>query len=347
MSPLHFRRALFIRLDRIGDLVLSLPTDQALNIETVDWWIPRGLSFVTEHAQPLRKSREFGKTLSLLEAWKLARTVRQNAYDLAVVFHAPWWAGFVLWLAGVPVRVGVRSQWHSFLFFNRGVRQKRSRAECSELEYNFRLLEEGLGLASGSLPRSSLKLTAKTGRPAAAPSGEYYVVHPGMSGSALNWSTESYAQLIERLDRPVVITGTAADEAFLGPLRERLRRLDVAVDDDVSVDVGEQAKRPEIFWLDGKLTGAELIGLLAHARAVIAPSTGVMHLAASTGVPTLGIFSNVLVQRALRWGPHGARTAVVEPPYDCPAEECMARISVDQVLAKLRELITDKNHGAT
>lgn len=325
MSPLHFRRALFVRLDRIGDLVLTLPTDNSLNIDTVDWWIPRGLSFVTEHAQPPRNSREFSKSLRLREAWNLASFVRKNSYDLAVVFHAPWWAGFVLWLAGVRVRIGVRSQWHSFLFFNRGVRQKRSRAECSELEYNFRLLEEGLGLVRGTLPRSSLVMRAKTGRPSQAPSGAYYVVHPGMSGSALNWSTESYASLIERLDAPVVITGTAADEAFLAPLRARLAR--------------SAAGAPNVTWLDGKLSGAELISVLQNARAVIAPSTGVMHLAASTGVPTVGIFSNVLVQRALRWGPQGPRTAVVEPPYDCPAEDCMSKISVDQVLAKLRELL--------
>jgi ADP-heptose:LPS heptosyltransferase len=321
MSSPNFRRAVFVRLDRIGDLVLTLPTDESFNITSVDWWIPKGLSFVTEHAQPVRQSHEFGKKLGLVDAWRLARAVRQNAYDLAVIFHAPWWASFAMWVAGVPVRIGVRSQWHSFLFLNRGVRQKRSRAECSELEYNYRLLEEGLGLARGSLPRRSLRLMAKTGRPALAPSGEFYVVHPGMSGSALNWPTERWVELIERLDHPVVITGTASDEGFLAPLRARL--------------VGAS----RVIWADGKLSGAELIALLAGARAVIAPSTGVLHLAASTGVPTLGIFSNILVQRALRWGPQGKHTAIVEPPDDCAADECMSRISVDQVLAKLAELL--------
>jgi ADP-heptose:LPS heptosyltransferase len=205
------------------------------------------------------------------------------------------------------------------LFVNRGVRQKRSRAECSELEYNFRLLEDGLGISRGSLERTSLKLRAKTGRPGLAPSGEYYVVHPGMSGSALNWPVERYAELISRLDRPVVITGTASDEPFLSPLRSLVKN--------------------NAIWADGRLSGAELISLLANARAVVAPSTGVLHLAASTGVPTLGIFSNVLVQRALRWGPQGERVAVVEPPYECPAEECMSQISVDEVLAKLTEVL--------
>ncbi len=345
MSSQHFRRALFVRLDRIGDLVLTLPTDSSVIIDSVEWWIPRGLSFVTEHAIPARKSEQLPTTLSLTKILALARAVRKKHYDLAVVFHAPWWVGFVLWMARVPVRIGVLSQWHSFLFFNQGIRQKRSRAEVSELEYNFRLLEEGLGRPAGSLDRQTLLLRSKSGRPEALTSrlstrdvGEYFVVHPGMGGSALNWSTDRYASLIETLARKndVVITGTASDDAFLSPIRSALS--------------GVNAR---IIWLDGKLSGAELISVLQNAIAVVAPSTGVLHLAASTGVATLGIFSRIQVQRALRWGPQGARTAVVEPLLSCPGGlacegqqcargNCMDSITVSDVLSRLDEL-TSKN----
>lgn len=308
-----------MRLDRIGDLVLTLPTDSSLSLLSVDWWIPKGLSFVTEHAQPVRSAREFPRSIGFFEALRLAREVRKKSYDLAVIFHAPWWVSFVLWLARVPVRIGVRSQWHSFLFLNRGVRQKRSRAECSELEYNYRLIEDGLALRRGTLLRQTLRLRAKSGRPGLAPSVEYYVVHPGMSGSALNWPIEKWGEFINRLDRQVVITGTHTDASILNDLQPLV--LDKAL------------------WLNSKLSGSDLIDLLAHARAVIAPSTGVLHLAASTGVPTLGVFSNVLVQRAVRWGPQGDRVAVVEAPSDCPSDDCMSRISVDEVLAKLAEIV--------
>jgi heptosyltransferase I len=336
MPPQHFRRALFVRLDRIGDLVLSLPTDASLTINEVDWWIPKGLSFVTDTAQPGRRGREFGQHLKFDEVIDLVRIVRKNRYDLAVVFHAPWWASFVLWAARVPVRIGVLSQWHSFLFFNRGVRQKRSLAEASELEYNFRLLESGLDLKPGTLKRQTLKLHAKSGRPALAPEGDFYVVHPGMSGSALNWSTERYATLISQLslEHPVIITGTASDETFLAPLRTKL------------------PESQKVIWLDRKLSGTELVGLLQNAKAVIAPSTGVLHLAASTGVPTLGLFSQIRAQRAVRWGPMGDRTAVVEPPQECPGdsacqgmtcarENCMDLITVESVIGRLRILVSN------
>jgi heptosyltransferase I len=344
MSDQHFRRALFVRLDRIGDLVLTLPTDTSVSIDRVDWWIPRGLSFVTAHSIPERMSQELPKSLGLTEIFTLARAVRKNRYDLAIVYHAPWWVSFALWLARVPVRIGVLSQWHSFLFFNHGVRQKRSRAEVSELEYNFRLLEEGLGRPRGSLVRKTLRLDSKSGRPEALTSrltsrdiSEYFVVHPGMGGSALNWSPHRYASLIEELARKndVVITGTSSDDAFLSPIRKILSR--------------ENAR---IIWLDGKLSGTDLISVLQNARAVVAPSTGVLHLAASTGVPTLGLFSQILVQRAVRWGPQGARTAILEPRLTCPGAKacegtacaqgnCMDSIAVSDVVSRLNQLISN------
>lgn len=327
---LHMTKALFIRMDRIGDLVLTLPTDQAVDMALgqasteVHWWIPKGLSFVTNTASPKRRALEVGKEIGLQDFFKLLRDIRSQQYDLAVVYQAPWWVGLALFLARVPLRVGVLSKASSFLFFNRGVRQKRSRSDRSELEYNFNLLEEGMGKPLGSLPRSTLKLSAPFPQANASVAqlspNNYYVLHPGMGGSALNWPTENYAEIARELSKEhlVVITGTKSDEAYLVPLKESLK------------------VKTNIVWLDGKLSGEELIGVLANAKAIVAPSTGVLHLAASTGQPTVGLFSIIKVQRALRWGPQGPRTAVAEAKDE--SENAMATISVSEVLEKIRSV---------
>jgi heptosyltransferase I len=332
MKPNPKGQALFVRLDRIGDLVLTLPVDQRLGFKSVHWWIPQGLGFVTQSAIPERISTETPRDIRIKDFFRLLSEVRRNEYSAAVVFHGPWWVGLLLWLAGIQVRVGVRSQWHSFLFFNRGIRQKRSRAEHSELEYNYRLVEAGLDLEAGFLPRETLKLSADASAldQFKLKKFAYTVVHPGMSGSALNWPTSKYEELIrERIKvEPVVITGTASDEKFLSPLRERLR-------DETRVQ-----------WLDQKLRGKELIGVLANASAIVAPSTGVLHLAASTGRPTIGIYSPVRVQRAVRWGPQGEKVTTIEPRVTCPGElrclkeacpnfDCMETVSAAEVLAKI------------
>ena len=333
-------RLLLVRMDRIGDLILTLPVDESLPNSETAWWIPRGLSFITQGATPQRNAREVGREISPSGFFYLLREVRKENYTAAIVFHAPWWVSLLLWLARIPLRGGVKSQWHSFLFLNRAIRQKRSQAEYSELEYNYRLVESIVGLKTGSLPRNTLRLTGleddarrKLLAAFSLKSGGYSVVHPGMGGSALNWPVENYEELIRTLLRTerIAITGTSADEPYLAPLRERL--------------VGENG----IVWLDGKLKGPELITILSAARTVIAPSTGVLHLSASTGQPTLGIFSPVRVQQPRRWGPQGAQTATLMPDVSCPGETrclgdvcayypCMARVTTQQALSALAKL---------
>ena len=337
------KRILMVRLDRIGDLVLTLPIDQALTHADVRWWIPKGLSFITDAAEPPRHTTEILKDVSLSQFLQLLKCVRKARFEACVIFHAPWWVSLLTWLAGIRLRIGVKSQWHSLLFLNRAVRQKRSRAECSELEYNYRLVEDGLRIERGSLPRMSLPLRSPFNDFQCASllsqygltKNRFYVVHPGMSGSALNWPTDHYLQLITLLSEqgPVAITGTPSDEEFLKPLRAPLRG------------------NANVMWLDGKLSGPELISVLSSAKAVVAPSTGVMHLAASTGSRTLGLFSPVRVQQPLRWGPQGAQTKTLKPNVVCPGElrflgevcphytstnACMNQITPTQVLEELR-----------
>ena len=332
------KKILLIRLDRIGDLVLTLPVDQSLLPSESKWWVPKGLSFVTSLAVPPRSAVEVAKKISITEFFDLLRFVRQERFDAAVIFQAPWWVSLLLMVAGVKIRAGVKSQWHSFLFLNRAVRQKRSRAEVTELEYNYRLVEEAFGLPANSLKRHTLKLRARPGGEAfianhGLEKEKYSVVHPGMGGSALNWPTERYAALIEALapKEKIVITGTAADEPWIAPLRDLLH------------------DHPKVVWLDGKLKGPELIAVLSLARTITAPSTGVLHLAASVGRPTLGLFSPVKVQHPRRWGPQGERVAALVPDVECTGGnscvatsckrgDCMARISTEQALETLEKI---------
>jgi ADP-heptose:LPS heptosyltransferase len=228
----------------------------------------------------------------------------------------------------------VKSQWHTFLFLNKGVRQKRSLSEVSEYEYNLRLVEVGLGLAEGEISRRPLQMQIdpkwqdETLSDHGIARSKYSVVHPGMSGSARNWPTSQYISWIQEAARSekIVITGTASDEPILEPIRQAL------------------AGTQNVVWLDGKLSEPMLLHVLAGARVVLAPSTGVAHLAASLGRPVIGIYSPVKVQHPKRWGPQGNAVQVLVPDVECPGKkaclgtqcpqyDCMTQISLESVRA--------------
>jgi ADP-heptose:LPS heptosyltransferase len=232
------------------------------------------------------------------------------------------------WMAGVPERMGRLSQWHSFLWLNIGIRQKRSTSDRHESDYNFDLVEIGfnrLGVKRADNPALLKKTYLRLMPPNPFATLEarglkargYRVVHPGMGGSALNWPTASFAELIERLARemPVVITGTAADRKHLAGL-EHLR------------------ETHEVRWLVEQLRVSELLDLLSQARSVVAPSTGVLHLAAALGTPAIGIYSPRRVEHPRRWGPKGVQVTYLLPPVQDGenfAPEVMGSISSEQV----------------
>ncbi len=350
-------KRLYIRLDRLGDLILSLPVDY--KDKESQWMIPKGLAWAVQRSEPSRKFIEVEKDFSWRQFSSLRKWLKSEKFDEAIVFHAPWWIGLLLLLAGVKKRVTRKSQWHSYLFYNFGLRQKRSQAKLHELEYNFELrylfdrpsyisgdknlLEKELNQIGVSLGHS-LSLKAKENPELLSSwdliANNYIIIHPGMGGSALNWSTTKYTRLIQKLseDNKVVITGTKTDRPYIEPIKKAL---------------GNSSR--SIVWLNEKLNGLELIDVIAKAKAIVAPSTGVLHVAASTGIPTLGIFSPVQVQSYKRWGPKGLRADHIEPKVikcpgtlsclkeDCDQFNCMDRIEVSQIEDKLNDLIAHSN----
>lgn len=315
---------LFVRMDRIGDLILSLPCDQQLTGPSSHWFVSAGCGFLLTNAEPRRACTEFSKSFSWRGLFLMWKTIRRLRPAAAVVFHAPWWVGLALCLARVPVRIGRYSQWHSFLFFNRGVRQKRHLSERHELEYNSELCLRLPGSVQPASAAAPLRLRAPSTdlqKWRLQPHG-FFVVHPGMGGSALNWPTQHYVELIRQLlqYRPVVITGTAMDDAYIQPIYLKLK------------DLGG------IFWLQNKLSSEELLTVYSQASCVIAPSTGVAHVAASLGTAVVGLYSPILAHSARRWRPLGKHVTVLEAPATTPAEENLRAIAVATVLQSALDL---------
>lgn len=297
---MHKKKILLIRLDKIGDLICTLPVDQVLdeNLYDVTWVVQKGLGKVVELGAKKRRFIELDKNDPKAATEQLRDFISAIRPEAAISFQCPWWVNFELFRARVPIRSGVRSQWHSFLFLNSGIRQKRSLAEKHEYEYNLELVEHALDVRRSAKPQyfelfrpefldvlNRHNLTPK----------QYVVVHPGMMGSALNWSQAEYIKYIHELiqqNKLVVITGTEQDEAYVNKIRL------------------EFLQHPQVTWLQSKLNLNELVQVLFGAEFVVAPSTGVAHLAASAGVPVKGIYSPVLVHHPRRWAPRGPNVEI-------------------------------------
>ena len=289
------KKVLLIRLDKIGDLICTLPVDQVLdeNLYDITWVVQKGLGRVVDLGTKKRRYIELDKN-NPKEAAKVLRNFLGTIYaDVAISFQCPWWVNYELLRARIPIRAGVKSQWHSFLFLNKGLRQKRSLAEKHEFEYNMELVEKTLNVTRpGHLPVFEIKRPIELNildKNKLEPK-KYIVVHPGMMGSALNWPQSEYIAYIKTqlaAGKKIVITGTESDEDYLTEIRKTY------------------LNHQQVIWLQSKLNMNELVQVLANAEFVVAPSTGVAHLAASVGTPVKAIFSPVRVHHPQRWAPRG------------------------------------------
>lgn len=339
------KKVLLIRLDKIGDLISTLCVDQAdfIQDQEVHWVIQKGLAFVPDNAVPKRHYSELSKEESSASFKKLRQLIREIKPDIAVSFQSPWWVNLALFLEGVPVRAGVKSQWHSFLFLNKGYRQKRSQALKHEADYNYDLLSYAFNLnshpphidLSGKDMAPVLKLTAPDNfellEAHGLSAGSYVVVHPGMAGSALNWPVHRYIGLIEQLLKrqiPVVITGTPPDEPWLTEIKS------IFASEKLFVNLQNQLKPQQLF------------SVLKNSKAVVVPSTGVAHMAASLDAHVFGIYPHVKVQSPIRWAARGKHVKIFEAPKKnadgticdgthCVENKCMEKIKVEDLLNPL------------
>jgi ADP-heptose:LPS heptosyltransferase len=152
-SPL---KILVVRPDRLGDVILSTPV-----FEVIKRHFPRSrLSvMVREQAAPLVRGISsvdevmifdpVGRHAGFKGFRQLLRDIRSRGFRIAVVLQSNPKVAFAVLLARIRYRVGPLSKPHTFLCFNRGLRQRRSQVEMHEADYNMQLLRR-LGIRVGT-----------------------------------------------------------------------------------------------------------------------------------------------------------------------------------------------------
>ncbi|HEY1038275.1 MAG TPA: glycosyltransferase family 9 protein, partial [Bacteroidia bacterium] len=128
------------------------------------------------------------------------------------------------------------------------------------------------------------------------------ILHAKSQGSGREWGLENFGRLIELLDPTkysVFISGTEKEKPLLQPLID---------------------KYPRAIDITGKLTLAEFITFIDSCEALIAASTGPLHIAAGFGKYAIGLFPSVRPMHPGRWAPIGKHAHVVMMKEDC--ENC-------------------------
>lgn len=125
------------------------------------------------------------------------------------------------------------------------------------------------------------------------------ILHPKSKGSAREWGLSNFQQLIDMLDKTkykIFITGTEEEgREFRKNLSFNHDRID----------------------LSGKMNLGQLIAFIDQTDALIAASTGPLHIAAALGKVAIGIYPPIKPMDPGRWAPVGAKADFLVVEKDC------------------------------
>jgi hypothetical protein len=171
---------------------------------------------------------------------------------------------------------------------------------------------------------------------ARSPEAPKIMIAPLSNSSLRDWPFDSYDRLVtlllEKTRAQIVLVGAPSQTATLAAL---------------AAQDGER-----VVNLAGQTAWGELPGVLERADLVICNNSGVAHLAAELGVPTLAIYS--ASHQPQEWGPRGprARTLMAEVACSpcghdriehCPVDHlCMRLITPERVLSEATAMLDNR-----
>ncbi|HQP10116.1 MAG TPA: glycosyltransferase family 9 protein [Candidatus Omnitrophota bacterium] len=309
-----FENILIVRTDRIGDVVLTMPSVKALReaypqarisilVAPATRDLVDGNICLDEVLVDDRRREHKGLTGFL----RLVAMIRRKRFDCALVLHTKKRTNLTCFLAGVPVRIGYKNNKFGFLL-TRPIADTRQKGEKHEAQYCLDVLKE-IGVISHDLD-IDLPVKEDAVRWAervliehhVAESDRLVAIHPGASDPAKQWPESRFLdlsnRLVEKYRAKIIMIGAADIKEISGTIVSGVKG--------------------DVIDLTGRTTVGQLAAVLMRCGLLVSNDSGPVHVAAGVGTPVVSIFTrNQPGINPERWRPLGENARVVSV---CPSQ---------------------------
>jgi len=338
------KRILVVNVNWLGDVIFSTPVYRALKERFPD---ARISALAVPRVREVLESCPFvdevivydeeGNHRGPLEKWQLIGALRKKRFDVAFLLHRSWTRALLVYLAGIPERVGFDTKARGCFLTCRVALPPadihRSDSYLSVIEgYGIPVADRccELKVDTNAVGEVNRMLSAQ----GITLEDRLVVVHVSGNWDLKRWPKENWATLIQllitELRVKVVLPGGESDRALI----EEVANLSGA--------------KPQI--LVGKTSLMQLIALMKEADLVVSADSGPLHAASAIGAVAIAIFGPT---RPEVTGPRGRGEVRVlqkdvgcneKPCYHlaCQDNVCMKAVTVDEVLSAAREILEKK-----
>ena len=309
----HVKKILLIRLDNLGDVLLTTPAFHAVREALPEAHLTLLASPVG--AQVGQLDPDINETIIYQAPWmdpwhkldqnsqreqQMIALLKGQHFDAAIIFtsfrQSSLPAAYLCYLADIPLRAAASIDGPGLLLTTR---HKHPERMMHEVERGLDLVG-ALGITSSE--RSMVLHVPEEARQAikqqiakyrdqqpAEKQRSLIVVHPGCSMPARTYPWEMYVEviklLIQQFQALIIITGAQEEQELVGRIQNAL-----------TAD-----EKAETVGLAGVLPFPELCALIEQADLMITNNTGPMHIAAALKTPTIALFA--LTNPPEQWGP--------------------------------------------
>lgn len=258
--------------------------------------------------------------------WKTAGRLREESFNLAILFPNSFESAALLFAAGIPRRAGYARDGRGVLLTDPVEIPVAGEIPRHERFYYLEMLrragfirdiggdDAGIYLDGAEAARArGLGLFGARGL-----SGPVVGVSPGAAyGTAKRWLPERFAQAARELGRTVAVFGSGAERSLCE----------------------EVARQAGGVNLAGSTTLREFIDMTAACDVFLTNDSGAMHIAAALRVPSVTVFGPT---DETATGPSGANAEIVREPVECAPcklrecpidHRCMTRVTVERVVS--------------
>jgi heptosyltransferase-2 len=341
------KKILIVRLDRIGDVLLSTPVIRAVReafpashiavmVQDYAKEIVAGNPYLDEVIVYNKSGRHKGFSGNFRFLWRL----RRKKFDMALLLHPTKRTHLLAALAGIPNRVGYNRKL-GFLLTTR-IEHTKQYGLKHEVDYALDLLRHiGIDPKWRTLympvnSRSEERISEIFKSSGIGKNDLCIAINPGASCVSKRWPAAKFAKvarsLIEKYGAKVVIVAGGADKK-LG--------------DEVAALIDGDCVN-----LSGKTSVADLASVLRRVKLFVSNDSGPVHIASAVGTPVVAIFGrNDRGLSPRRWGPVGERDTILHKDVGCDicfahnckkGFKCLEAITVDEVLAAAGKILTKK-----
>ncbi len=344
---------LVVRLDRIGDVMLSFPAVAAIRQKfpsaRITWLVRPAAQELAERCPDSDEVLVYdysrsGRHRGALGALALVRQLARRRFDMAFLLHPTLRTHLTAALSGIPYRAGydVRGGWlltHRIADLRRDGYQHESRyaqdvvralnVPPTDAVPRLMLYAEDTIAASALLRASGLD-----------PEKPYAVLHAAASCKSKCWPADSFAALANRLRSERGLQIVLAGDPSSAPVNAELA-----------------ARIPGAADLSGRTPLMTLAALCRSSAIVVSNDSGPAHVAAAADARVLSIFGRKekgLSER--RWSPLGSKTRVLRKDVGCVVcladrcpigFECLRALGADEVFQAASTLLSSTSPDAS